>query len=220
MKYLMAVGASVGSCLIASADAQGPGTTRPSDRSGPWPRRARPAPGTSRTAVLGTSKPAPANPESPVPKPPAQRAAVPGGFSSPEAAPDPSAGRRRPTVHAGRGAEPGAAHIRLPARSALRRPRAPEAPSPKLPPRVAAFAIRITEGAATQSEPGATTHEALPEPRARSCRDVVRADVGCPACQRPLIDHRSWLIALCRVLLVPSASGRTGHGRTECGPGA
>ncbi|MGW6574932.1 hypothetical protein ACWGAN_22595 [Streptomyces sp. NPDC054945] len=47
-------------------------------------------------AVLATGKPALPNHTAPVAEQPAQRAAVPGGFSSPEAAPDPSPGRRRP----------------------------------------------------------------------------------------------------------------------------
>ncbi|MEU2391499.1 hypothetical protein [Streptomyces sp. NPDC007369] len=46
-------------------------------------------------AVLATAKPALPTPVTPVPEQAAQRAAVPGGFSSPEAASDPSPGRRR-----------------------------------------------------------------------------------------------------------------------------
>ncbi|MFD9053004.1 hypothetical protein [Streptomyces zaomyceticus] len=46
--------------------------------------------------ILATGKPALPTPAAPAVKQPMQRAAVPGGFSSPEAAPDPSPGRRRP----------------------------------------------------------------------------------------------------------------------------
>ncbi|MFC8014322.1 hypothetical protein [Streptomyces cinereoruber] len=46
--------------------------------------------------ILATAKPAVPNPVTPSREQSAPRIAVPGGFSSPEAAPDPSPGRRRP----------------------------------------------------------------------------------------------------------------------------
>ncbi|MFJ4865560.1 MULTISPECIES: hypothetical protein [unclassified Streptomyces] len=46
--------------------------------------------------ILATAKPTVPTPVAPSLEQPAQRTAVPGGFSSPEAAPDPSPGRRRP----------------------------------------------------------------------------------------------------------------------------
>ncbi|MBT2404632.1 hypothetical protein J7I97_20120 [Streptomyces sp. ISL-87] len=46
--------------------------------------------------ILATAKPSVPTPAAPSAEQPAQRTAVPGGFSSPEAAPDPSPGRRRP----------------------------------------------------------------------------------------------------------------------------
>ncbi|MFD9163042.1 hypothetical protein ACFVZ8_13790 [Streptomyces sp. NPDC059558] len=46
--------------------------------------------------ILATAKPAVPTPAAPSVEQPAQRTAVPGGFSSPQAAPDPSPGRRRP----------------------------------------------------------------------------------------------------------------------------
>ncbi|NXY96609.1 hypothetical protein HYE82_19890 [Streptomyces sp. BR123] len=46
--------------------------------------------------ILATAKPALPVPAAPAVEQLAQRAAVPGGFSSSEAAPDPSPGRRRP----------------------------------------------------------------------------------------------------------------------------
>ncbi|MEU6865847.1 hypothetical protein ABZ924_21760 [Streptomyces sp. NPDC046876] len=46
--------------------------------------------------ILATAKPALPTPAAPVVEQPAQRAAVPGGFSSPETASDPSPARRRP----------------------------------------------------------------------------------------------------------------------------
>lgn len=45
--------------------------------------------------ILAPAKPALPTPAAPPVEQPAKRAAVPGGFSSPEAAPDPSPGRRR-----------------------------------------------------------------------------------------------------------------------------
>ncbi|MFE5489034.1 hypothetical protein ACFQ7Z_03595 [Streptomyces virginiae] len=46
--------------------------------------------------ILATAKPAVPTPAAPSVEQPTPRTAVPGGFSSPEAAPDPSPGRRRP----------------------------------------------------------------------------------------------------------------------------
>lgn len=70
--------------------------TRPSARPGPWQRSAGPAPGTiPHITILATAKPRP-TPAAPSSEQPTERAAVPSGFSSPEAAPDPSPGRRRP----------------------------------------------------------------------------------------------------------------------------
>ncbi|MEW2418094.1 hypothetical protein AB0953_30975 [Streptomyces sp. NPDC046866] len=46
--------------------------------------------------ILATAAPALPTTAAPAVQQPVQRAAVPGGFSSPEAAPDPSPGRRRP----------------------------------------------------------------------------------------------------------------------------
>ncbi|MFD6113779.1 hypothetical protein ACFWG0_27225 [Streptomyces yangpuensis] len=46
--------------------------------------------------ILATAKPAVPTPAAPSAEQPAPRTAVPGGFSSPEAAPDPSPGRRQP----------------------------------------------------------------------------------------------------------------------------
>ncbi|MFD9047210.1 hypothetical protein [Streptomyces zaomyceticus] len=46
--------------------------------------------------ILATARPALPTPAAPPVELPAQRAVVPGGFSSPEAAPDPPPGRRRP----------------------------------------------------------------------------------------------------------------------------
>ncbi|MGW7433990.1 hypothetical protein ACWGIN_31190 [Streptomyces sp. NPDC054861] len=46
--------------------------------------------------ILATAKPALPVPAAPSAEQPTQRAAVPGGFSSPEASPDPSPGQRRP----------------------------------------------------------------------------------------------------------------------------
>lgn len=48
------------------------------------------------TTILATGRPAVPAPAAPGAARPVQRAVVPGGFSSPEAAPEPSPGRRRP----------------------------------------------------------------------------------------------------------------------------